>query len=116
QLAYDDTVTACAVALEEKEFGMGEHLLRVRKYAAQLAQVVDPGLLGDQSVEYGFLLHDIGKLGIPDAVLGKKGPLTESERRIMETHTILGEQILDRVSLLQGEGLKIIRSHHERWD
>jgi ribonuclease P protein subunit RPR2 len=116
QSAYDDTVTAFALALEAKEFGMGQHLLRVRRYASQLAQVVDAGLLGDQSVEYGFLLHDIGKLGIPDAVLGKRGPLTESERRIMETHTILGEQILDRVSLLQGEGLRIIRSHHERWD
>ncbi len=116
QSAYDDTVTALASALETKDFGTGAHTVRVTKYASQLAQVIDPGLLGDQSVEYGFLFHDIGKLGISDAVLGKKGPLSESERRIIETHTILGEQILDRVSLLQGEGLRIIRSHHEKWD
>jgi len=88
----------------------------VTKYAAQLAQAVEPRLLGDHSVEYGFLLHDIGKIGIPDDVLGKPGPFSEAERRTMETHTILGEQILGRVPLLQGEGLKIIRSHHERWD
>src|SRR5262245_1851635 len=116
QAAYDDTVTALASALETKDFGTGTHTVRVTKYASQLAQVIEPGLLGDQSVEYGFLFHDIGKLGISDAVLGKKGPLTASERRIIETHTILGEQILDRVSLLQGEGLRIIRSHHEKWD
>ena len=73
-------------------------------------------MLDDQSVEYGFLLHDIGKIGIPDDVLRKQGPLSAAERRVMETHTILGEQILARVPLLHEEGLRIIRSHHERWD
>ena len=86
------------------------------KYAAQLAQVIDPAMLDDQSVEYGFLLHDVGKIGIPDDVLRKPGPLDDAERRVMETHTILGEQILARVPVLQSEGLEIIRSHHERWD
>jgi ribonuclease P protein subunit RPR2 len=116
QSAYEETVSALATALETKDFGTGSHSLRVTKYASQLAEVVDPTLLGDQSVEYGFLLHDIGKIAISDTVLMKPGPLDETERRLMETHTILGEQILDRVPLLQGEGLKIIRSHHERWD
>jgi diguanylate cyclase (GGDEF)-like protein len=116
QSAYEETVTALARALESKDIGTGAHSLRVTKYAAQLAQIVDPALLDDKSVEYGFLLHDVGKLGIADTVLGKPGPLDEAERRQMETHTILGEQILGRVPVLQGEGLKIIRSHHERWD
>ena len=116
QSAYEETVTALARALESKDIGTGAHSLRVTKYAAQLAQTVDPALLEDQSVEYGFLLHDVGKLGISDTVLGKPGPLDDTERRLMETHTILGEQILSRVPVLQGEGLKIIRSHHERWD
>ncbi len=116
QSAYDETVTALVHALEAKDFGTGLHSQRVTKYAAQLAGAIDPALLGDPSVEYGFLFHDIGKIGIPDDVLNKKGAYTDAERRIMETHTILGEQILDRVSLLQTEGLKIIRSHHERWD
>jgi ribonuclease P protein subunit RPR2 len=116
QSAYEETVMALANALEAKDFGTGIHSRRVTKYAAQLAQVIDPAMLDDQSVEYGFLLHDIGKIGIPDNVLAKSGPFTEAERRVMETHTILGEQILSHVPLLQGEGLKIIRSHHERWD
>jgi diguanylate cyclase (GGDEF)-like protein len=116
QSAYEETVSALARALESKDFGTGTHSLRVTKYATQLAEFVDARLLDDQSVQYGFLLHDIGKIGIPDSVLKKRGPLTEGERRIIETHTILGHQILDRVPLLQGEGLRIIRSHHERWD
>ncbi len=116
QSAYEETVTALARALESKDIGTGAHSMRVTKYAAQLAQVVDPTMLDDKSVEYGFLLHDVGKLGISDTVLGKPGPLDDTERRLMESHTILGEQILGHVPVLQGEGLKIIRSHHERWD
>jgi ribonuclease P protein subunit RPR2 len=116
QSAYEETVSALATALESKDFGTGVHSKRVTKYAAQLAGAVDPKLLGDQSVEFGFLLHDIGKIGIPDQLLSKPGPLSDAERRVMETHTILGEQMLGGVSLLQVEGLKIIRSHHERWD
>ena len=116
QSAYEETVSAFATALESKDFGTGVHCRRVTKYAAQLAEVVDPALLGDQSVEYGFLLHDIGKIGIPDDLLQKPGPLSKAERRVMETHTIVGEQILGGVPVLQSEGLRIIRSHHERWD
>ncbi len=116
QSAYEETVTALARALESKDIGTGAHSLRVTKYAGKLTQAIYPALLDDQSVEYGFLLHDIGKIGIPDGVLAKTGPLSEAERRVIETHTVLGEQILDRVPLLQGEGLRIIRSHHERWD
>jgi ribonuclease P protein subunit RPR2 len=79
--------------------------------------VVSPGLKHDDpSFEYGFLLHDIGKIGIPDAILQKPGPLTRAERRRMETHTVLGEQMLKGVAVLQGAGLSVVRSHHERWD
>jgi diguanylate cyclase (GGDEF)-like protein len=116
QSAYEETVSAFARALESKDFGTGRHSERVTKYASHLAELIDPKLMVDQSVEWGFQLHDIGKIVIPDKVLSKRGPLSDAERRVMETHTIIGEQILDRVSLLQGEGLKIIRSHHERWD
>src|SRR5205823_4919686 len=71
---------------------------------------------GDPAIEYGFLLHDLGKIGIPDGILQKPGPLTAGERKRMETHTIVGEQMLGGVAFLQGEGLQIVRSHHERWD
>jgi ribonuclease P protein subunit RPR2 len=116
QQAYREAVTALATALESKDTGTQAHSRRVQQYACELARAVDPHLLDDPSLEYGFLLHDVGKIGIPDRILLKPGPLTRPERRLMRTHTVLGEQLLGGVSLLQGEGLRVVRSHHERWD
>ena len=73
-------------------------------------------LLDDPSLEYGFLLHDVGKIGIPDSILQKPGALTREQRTVMRTHAVVGVQLLSDVPLLQGEGLGVIRSHHERWD
>jgi diguanylate cyclase (GGDEF)-like protein len=116
QRAYRETVSALTGALESKDMGTGEHSQRVQKYAVELARGLEPALLEDQSVEYGFLLHDMGKIGIPDKILQKKGSLSMSERRLLETHTVLGEQLLSGVALLHGQGLEIVRHHHERWD
>jgi diguanylate cyclase (GGDEF)-like protein len=116
QRAYQETVTALASALESKDTGTGEHSLRVQRYAIELARSIDPALLDDESTEYGFLLHDVGKIGIPDKILQKKGSLKPAERRLLETHTVLGEQLLSGVALLQGQGLRVVRHHHERWD
>jgi response regulator RpfG family c-di-GMP phosphodiesterase len=114
--AYRETVTAMAGALESKDTGTGEHSHRVRRYAGELAGRIAPDLLEDESVAYGFVLHDIGKIGIPDNILQKPEPLSGPERRLMQTHTLLGEQMLRGVTLLQGGGLEVVRSHHERWD
>jgi response regulator RpfG family c-di-GMP phosphodiesterase len=114
--AYHETVTALAGALESKDSGTGRHSQRVHRYALELAHVAAPELADDESVAYGFMLHDVGKIGIPDRILQKPGPLTDAERRLMQTHTILGEQLLRGVSFLQGRGLEVVRSHHERWD
>ena len=116
QRAYRETVSALTGALESKDMGTGLHSQRVQKYAVELARGLEPALLEDQSVEYGFLLHDMGKIGIPDKILLKKGSLSTSERRLLETHTVLGEQLLSGVALLHGQGLEIVRHHHERWD
>jgi ribonuclease P protein subunit RPR2 len=116
QQAYRQTVAALAGALESKDTGTQAHSRRVQQYAVALSAAVDPLLADDPSVEYGFLLHDVGKIGIPDRILHKPGPLTDSERRLMETHTVLGEQMLSDVEILHGDGLRIVRSHHERWD
>src|SRR5581483_9216061 len=64
----------------------------------------------------GFLLHDIGKLVVPEAVLKKSSPLTTSEWAIMKQHTALGEALLHGVTALRGAGLEVVRSHHEHWD
>jgi response regulator RpfG family c-di-GMP phosphodiesterase len=117
QDAYLETVTALASALETKDTGTKEHSQRVQRYAVELYDTMDPRRLHkQQSVQYGFLLHDVGKIGIPDSILQKPGPLTRAERQRMQTHTVLGEQMLGGVAFLQGEGLHIVRSHHERWD
>src|SRR5436305_233674 len=114
--AYHETVAALATALETKDTGTGAHSQRVMRYAVELTKAIEPELTDDQSTEYGFLLHDVGKIGIPDDILLKAGPLTLPERRRMETHTVLGEQMLGGVAFFQGEGLRVVRSHHERWD
>ncbi len=116
QRTYRQTVAALAGALETKDISTASHSQRVQRYAVELARTLDRTLLENPSVEYGFLLHDVGKIGIPDRILQKPGPLSEAERRLMRSHTVLGEQLLGDVDLLHGEGLKVVRGHHERWD
>jgi response regulator RpfG family c-di-GMP phosphodiesterase len=117
QSAYLQTVSALASALESKDTGTRAHSQRVQSYASALAGAIGgEALAKDQSTPYGFLLHDVGKIGIPDGILLKPGPLSAAERRRMQTHTVLGEAMLSGVVFLKGEGLKIVRSHHERWD
>jgi response regulator RpfG family c-di-GMP phosphodiesterase len=116
QEAYRETVAALATALESKDTGTRAHSQRVQQYALELSRAVAPDIAGEPSAEYGFLLHDVGKIGIPDSVLRKPGPLTSEERRLMETHTVIGEQMLGGVAFLRGPGLAVVRSHHERWD
>src|SRR5207244_4399325 len=74
--AYHDTVAALAGALESKDTGTRAHSQRVQLYAVELAGAFAPELLEDPSVEYGFLLHDVGKVGIPDGVLPNPAPLS----------------------------------------
>jgi response regulator RpfG family c-di-GMP phosphodiesterase len=117
QSAYMETVSALASALESKDTGTRAHSQRVQSYATALASAVaEESVMRDESTPYGFLLHDVGKIGIPDGILQKPGPLSPAERRRMQTHTVLGEAMLSGVAFLKGGGLKIVRSHHERWD
>jgi response regulator RpfG family c-di-GMP phosphodiesterase len=116
QSAYLQTVSALASALESKDTGTRAHSHRVQSYATALAEAAGVAVVRSESTAYGFLLHDVGKIGIPDGILQKPGPLSSPERRKMETHTVLGEAMLSGVVFLKGDGLKIVRSHHERWD
>jgi len=116
QQAYRQTITTLTDALEAKSEATGHHGLRVQRYAIELTEAVEPRLLDDPSLEYGFLLHDIGKIGIPEVILEKRGALEAEERRVMQRHPLIGAELLAGVPMLEGEGLQVVRSHHERWD
>jgi response regulator RpfG family c-di-GMP phosphodiesterase len=116
QHAYRQTVAALADALEAKDPETGHHAQRVQHYAVALTEAVEPTLLEDPSLEYGFLLHDVGKIAIPNQILEKRGPLTNAEWRLIQSHPTLGAEILADVTILQGGGLDVVRHHHERWD
>jgi HD-GYP domain-containing protein (c-di-GMP phosphodiesterase class II) len=114
--SYRTTVRALAAALELRDDQTGGHAERVTALGLRLAHSVAPDLAADPELEYGFLLHDLGKIGIPDAILLKPGPLTAHEREEMQYHPILGERIVARIPYLGGFARQVVAGHHERWD
>jgi putative nucleotidyltransferase with HDIG domain len=113
--SYITTVRALANAVEARDAYTGKHAERVAAYGLELARTLGAGLTDDPEIEFGFLLHDIGKVAVPDAILYKPQPLTDAERILMERHPVIGVQILRGVDFL-GEAKAVVRSHHERWD
>lgn len=111
--AYRATVTALANAVEARDRYTGKHAERVAAYGMEIVRQVDVHLIDDPATEFGFLLHDVGKVGIADAILLKGGPLSRRERALMQQHPIIGETI---VRDFLGDGSAVVRSHHERWD
>src|SRR4029079_10228887 len=99
-----------------RDFGTSQHSRRVSAYATRLTLEVRPSLVDDPTLEWGFLLHDVGKIGIPDEVLLKPGPLDANERETMQRHTLIGEQLGQHVPLLHGAVLRFIRAPDARWD
>jgi putative two-component system response regulator len=116
QDSYRTTVRALAAALDLRDDDTGAHAIRVTALALELAKVVAPDLAAEQELEFGFLLHDIGKIGVPDAIVLKPGPLDAEEFDQMKGHVTLGEHIVAEVPYLRGIAVDIIHSHHERWD
>ncbi|MEX0833747.1 MAG: HD domain-containing phosphohydrolase [Actinomycetota bacterium] len=109
------TIKTLAFVVEAKDHGTRSHLDRTHGYGVQLAKAVDPAIMEDPDIAFGFLLHDIGKVGVPESILGKPGPLTDEEWEVMRTHPVLGAQIVEPISFL-GEAVVVIRHHHERFD
>ena len=112
---YRETLASLANALETKDTQTSDHAQEVVRLAVDVAARL--GLTGEQldAVELGALLHDVGKLQVPDSILNKRGPLTDREREIMEGHTEAGERILAPITSLKAV-LPVVRSSHERWD
>jgi ribonuclease P protein subunit RPR2 len=112
---YRSTVGGLAMAVEAKDECTGGHLYRVSRYGMLVTALVAPEHAHDPQFEYGFLLHDIGKLMVPDVVLNKPGALTDDEWKIMRAHAEKGRSILDDIDFLAG-AREIVYCHHERWD
>ncbi len=109
------TITILAQAVELRDDYTGGHTQRVTRYATMLAEKLE---LPDDQVELiklGGPLHDIGKIGIKDAILCKPGKLTPEEFATMQKHTTMGAEILQTIGEMQPI-IPIVRSHHERWD
>jgi len=112
---YTESLRPLVAAVEVKDEYTHGHSVRVAEFATRLGERL--GLDADtlRAVAEGAYLHDIGKIGIPDAILTKEGPLTDDERRLIEQHPIAGHDIARRAASL-AHALPVIRSHHERWD
>jgi putative two-component system response regulator len=112
-----DTIVRLSRAAESRDGDPGDHILRLSRYAAIIAERF--GLPGAEveSILYGSPMHDIGKIGIPDSILMKPGKLDNSEWAIMKQHTIIGASILEGAdSEIVKVGSKIAISHHEKWN
>lgn len=109
------TIEALALAIEAKDHTTHTHLQRVRTYAVELAKELS---LGDDQIEAlraAALLHDIGKLAVPEQIINKPGKLTPEEFEKMKVHPLVGAEILERVAFPYPVA-PIVRCHHERWD
>lgn len=113
--SYMLTVRALANAVEARDAYTGRHAERVAAYGLRLAEACGMQLGDHPEIEFGFLLHDAGKVAVPDAILFKPGPLTSAERLIMQQHPVTGSEIVRDIEFL-GTARDVIRHHHERWD
>src|SRR5579864_6789105 len=109
------TIEALALAIEAKDENTGEHLQRVRVYAIELAKEL--GLSEDETeaLKAASVLHDIGKLAVPEHIISKPGRLTPEEFEKMKIHPIVGAEILEQVHFPYPV-VPIVRAHHEKWD
>ncbi len=114
-IAYDETLEGWASFIELKDKATEGHTRRVTYLTEKLAKKM--GMSGEELVHIkrGALLHDIGKMGVPDHILKKPGPLSSDERLVMEVHPDLAKDVLEKISFLH-PAIDIPYCHHEKWD
>jgi HD-GYP domain-containing protein (c-di-GMP phosphodiesterase class II) len=113
--SYDTTLDALMAALDARDHETEGHSRRVAAYTVRLAEEIGLGRDEIRRIRRGALLHDIGKIGVPDAILHKNGPLTPEERSIVQGHPLTGFAMLRGIAHLRGE-VQIVLTHQERWD
>ena len=109
------TIEALALSIEAKDQLAHDHLQRVRVYAVELAKAMNVTETDLQAIHAAALLHDIGKLAVPEHIISKPGRLTPEEFEKMKIHPIVGAEILERVNFPYPV-VPIVRAHHEKWD
>jgi hypothetical protein len=112
---YTETMEALVSALEARDPYTEAHAGRIRDVAMGLAIALKLSVEERRAVKLGSILHDVGKIGVPDAILLKPGPLTPAEWDIMRSHPGIGARMLQGIDFL-APALPVIRHHHERWD
>jgi len=110
-----DAIYMLAVASESKDEDTGAHVRRLERYTRALAREMGFNQREAEKVGYSAILHDVGKIHVPDHILKKPGPLTDDERRVIQEHTLAGEHILS-IKPFFNTARKIARHHHENWD
>jgi len=113
--AYRSTLKALTAALETRDAETHGHSERVVTFSLRLGREYGLNAQEMKALEFGSLLHDIGKIGVPDAILRKPAKLTDEEWILMREHPIHGQQILRGIKFLQGAA-KVVAQHHEKWD
>ncbi|HAW52044.1 MAG TPA: hypothetical protein DCX54_06905 [Flavobacteriales bacterium] len=113
--SYDKTLQGWAQTLEYRDLETKGHSLRAETQMFNLATAFGFNDFELEMIKRGALLHDIGKLAIPDRILLKAGPLTDNEREIMEKHTIYAKKILEQIPFMV-QAMNIPQYHHENWD
>ena len=115
QRGYVETIRALANSIDAKDPYTRGHSQRVGDISVEIGRELGLTERELKMLQYGGILHDIGKIGIKEKVLGKSAPLTDEEYEYMKTHPLLGVGIIDPIEFLKGVK-PIIRGHHERWD
>lgn len=113
--AYDETLKGWARAIGLRDDETLGHSARVVQIALEIGKIMGLEAQALEDLERGALLHDIGKLGIPDRILLKPGPLDPEERKIMQTHASFAYELLKPIKFLE-RALSVAHAHHERWD
>jgi ribonuclease P protein subunit RPR2 len=113
--SYMATVRALSNAVEARDAYTGKHAERVTEYGLEIARALEIPTVDAPELEFGFLLHDVGKVAIPDAILYKPESLTAEERALMAQHPVIGAEIIRGIEFL-GDASLVVRSHHEHWD
>jgi response regulator RpfG family c-di-GMP phosphodiesterase len=112
---YDETLAALGGALELRDIETQGHSRRVTHYCLQMARAMNCSGEELRTIARGSFLHDIGKIGIPDAILLKPDRLSEAETAVMETHARIGYELVCRIAFLT-PAAQIVLTHQERWD